>query len=321
MKAHVRSALFALAATLAPATWAQEFPTKPIRILTPAAPGGTTDLLARLFGNRLSEKVKQQVLVENRASATGVVAGELTANAAPDGYTLLLAYHQHTVNAALNVPMPYHPVNSFTPVTQLTSSGLLLVVNPNSPPRTPQEFIEWTRKNPNQSFGSAGIGSGGHMAGELYKLTTGTKAEHIPYKGTGPAMTDLLGGRFEYNFSGIAAGLQLSRSGKLRAIAVTNAKRIEGAPDIPAMAEALPGFEVTGWYGLIGPAKIPAPVLKRLNDELVAITKEPEIRKRILNDGSEPVGSDPVAFRNFMLNDMNKWIKVVKDGNVKVEGI
>ncbi len=163
---------------------AQDYPTRPIKLITPAAQGGTTDILARLFGAKLSEVFGQQIVVDNRASAAGVIAGQMTASAAPDGYTLLLAYHQHTVNAALNPQLPYHPVDDFTPITQLTSAGLMLVVNPKSPPRNLAEFIEWTKNFKGAlNFGSAGIGSGGHLAGELYKQMTGVKAEHIPESG------------------------------------------------------------------------------------------------------------------------------------------
>src|SRR5690349_14877635 len=178
---------------------AQDYPVKPIRLITPAAQGGTTDLLARLFGAKLTEIFKQQVIVDNRASASGVIAGELTAKAPPDGYTLLLAYHQHTINAALNPNLPYHPVNDFTPITQLTRAGLLLVVNRASPPHTLKEFVEWTKSRSGElNFGSAGLGSGGHLAGELYKQMTGIQAQHIPYKGTGPALVDLMAGRYDF---------------------------------------------------------------------------------------------------------------------------
>ena len=229
------------------------YPNKPIRLITPAAQGGTTDLLARIFGQRLSEVFGQQVLVDNRASAAGVIAGQLTAQAAPDGYTLLLAYHQHTVNAALNPKLPYHPVNDFTPITQLTSAGLMLVVNPKSPVNNLAEFIQWTKTFQGAlNFGSAGIGSGGHLAGELYKLMAGVKAEHIPYKGAGPAMADLIAGQYHFNFSGLQGSQVQVRAGRLRAIAVTTPKRLPSNPDLPAMAEALPGFEVVGWYGVIG---------------------------------------------------------------------
>src|SRR5262245_56532569 len=210
------------AAVAAPAFAQADYPNRPIRLITPAAQGGTTDLLARVFGARLTDVLKQPVVVENRASASGVIAGELTANAPPDGYTLFLAYHQHTINAALNPRLPYHPVNSFTPITQLTAAGLLLVVNPASPPKGLQEFVDWTKsyKGP-LNFGSAGIGTGGHLAGELYKLMTGVKAEHIPYKGSGPALIDLIAGQYQFNFAGIQAAQVQVRAGKLRSIAVT----------------------------------------------------------------------------------------------------
>src|SRR6185295_2506057 len=188
--------LLALAAAM-PASAQDAYPARPIHLITPAAQGGTTDLLARVFGARLSEALKQQVLVENRASNSGVLAGEMTANAPPDGYTLLLAYHQHTVNGALNAKLPYHPVDNFTPITQLTSAGLMLVVHPSSPPKTLAEFLEWTKNFKGAlNYGSAGNGSGGHLAGELYKQMTGVKAEHIPYKGAGPAMMDLVAGQY-----------------------------------------------------------------------------------------------------------------------------
>src|SRR5450830_778608 len=229
-----------LVACPAPGLAQQDYPSRPIRLITPAAPGGTTDILARVFGARLSEALKQQVIVDNRASASGVNAGELTANAPPDGYTLMLAYHQHTINAALNPKLPYHPVTSFTPITQLTTAALLLVVQASAPPRTLNEFIAWTKSYPGAlNVGSAGIGSGGHLAGELYKQMTGVKAEHIPYKGSGPALMALLAGEYQFNFAGIQAAQPQVRSGRLRALAVTAPRRIAALPELPAMAEAL----------------------------------------------------------------------------------
>src|SRR5687768_13024063 len=201
---------------------AQDYPNRPIRLITPAAQGGTTDLLARIFGQRLSEVFGQQVLVDNRASAAGVIAGELTAQAAPDGYTLLLAYHQHTVNAALNPKLPYHPLDSFTPITQLTSADLMPVVHPSSPANHLHEFVDWTKNfQGHLNFGSAGIGSGGHLAGELYKLLTGVKAEHIPYKGSGPALMALIAGQYHFNFAGLQAAQMQVRGGNVRGLAVT----------------------------------------------------------------------------------------------------
>ena len=302
------------------AAHAQEYPSRPIRLITPAAPGGTTDLLARLFGAKLGEIFGQQIIVENRASASGVIAGEMTAKAPPDGYTLLLAYHQHTINAALNANLPYHPVNDFTPITQLTRAGLLLVLNPSSPPRTLQEFIEWTKSRSGElNYGSAGLGSGGHLAGELYSHMTGVKAQHIPYKGSGPAIMDLIGGRYDYNFAGLQAAQMQVRSGKLHALAVTTPQRVPALPDIPAVAEALPGYEVVGWYGVIGPAGMPSALVERLHDELVRVLGQADVRERILNDGSEPVGNTPREFRDFMAADLAKWAKVVKESGAKFE--
>ena len=218
----------------APCLAQPDYPNHPIRLITPAAPGGTTDILARLFGAKLTDAFKQQVIVDNRASASGVIAAEITANSPPDGYTLFVPYHQHTVNAALNPNLPYHPVNSFTPITQLTSAGLMLVVNPTTPVKNLKEFVEWTKayKGP-LNFGSAGLGSGGHLAGELYNLAAGVKAQHIPYKGSGPALIDLVGGQYHYNFAGMQAAQTLVRGGKLRGLAVTSPKRVATLPDMP----------------------------------------------------------------------------------------
>jgi tripartite-type tricarboxylate transporter receptor subunit TctC len=320
MLPSLKRLLFAGVLGIALTAQAQEYPSRPIRLITPAAPGGTTDLLARLFGAKLSEAFKQQVIVDNRASASGVIAGEITAKAPPDGYTLLLAYHQHTANAALNPSLPYHPVNDFTPITQLTAAGFLLLVNPASPPRTLQEFIDWTRNLSGPlNYGSAGLGTGGHLAGELYKQMTGVKAQHIPYKGTGPALIDLIGGRYEFNFAGLQGALVQVRSGKLRALAVTTPKRLAALPDLPAVAEALPGFEVVGWYGVIGPAALPPSMVSRLRAELLKALEAPDIRSRIVDDGSEPVGSTPAEFRDFMAADLDKWARLVKQSGAKSE--
>ena len=321
MRCPVKPTLALLALCLAASSPApaEDYPSRPIKFITAAAQGGTSDILARTFAVYLTEALKQPVVVDNRASASGVIAGELTANAPPDGYTILLAYHQHTVNAALNPKLPYHPVNSFTPITQLTRAGLMLVVNPSTPVSNLTEFVEWTKhfKGP-LNFGSAGIGTGGHLAGELYNVMTGIKAEHIPYKGTGPALIDLMAGRYQYNFAGLQAAQVQVRAGKLRALAVTTPRRIPVLPDLPAVAEALPGFEVVGWYGVIGPAGIPAPIVARLHDEFIKALNRPEVHERIVADGSEPVGSAPEEFRQFMLADLAKWAKLVKESGAKL---
>jgi tripartite-type tricarboxylate transporter receptor subunit TctC len=317
LRAVIMSLGFAVATT---ALAQHDYPSRPIRLITPAAQGGTTDLLARIFGAKLTEVFKQQVLVDNRASAAGVIAASMTAGAPPDGYTLLMAYHQHTVNAALNPKLPYHPVESFTPITQLTSAGLMLVVNPSTPASSLAEFVGWTKSFKGAlNFGSAGIGSGGHLAGELYKLMTGVKAEHIPYKGSGPALMDLIAGQYHFNFAGIQAAQMQVRAGKLRGLAITTPRRLAALPDLPAVAEALPGFEVVGWYGVIGPANLPQPIVTRLHEELVKILNQPDVRERIVADGSEPIGNSPEEFRRFMQADLVKWARLVKESGAKLD--
>lgn len=259
-------------------------------------------------------------MVDNRASASGVVAGQVVAAAPPDGHTLLLAYHQHTINAAVEGRLPYHAVDSFTPVTQLTSAGFMLLVHPSSPARTLDEFVAWT-KRPGEplNYGSAGIGSGGHLAGELYKLMAGVNAEHIPYKGSGPSLLDLVAGRHHFTFAATTPAQPLARSGKLRGLAVTSRSRLAVIPDLPPMAEALPGFEVVGWYGVIGPAGLPPHIVSRLREALVAILAQPDVKERIAADGGEIVGSTPDEFRQFMQADVRKWSRLVKEAGLKLE--
>ncbi len=320
MKVFARGAYGLLLAVAFSAAAQDGYPNRPIRLVTPAAPGGTTDILARLVGIKLSEALKQQVIVDNRASASGVVAAEIVANSPPDGYTLFLPYHQHTVNAALNPKLPYHAVNSFTPITQLTAAGLMLVINPSTPVKTLKEFVEWTKNFKGAlNFGSAGLGSGGHLAGELYNVTVGIKAQHIPYKGSGPALIDLVAGQYHYNFTGIQAAQTLVRGGKLRGLAVTNPKRAAAIPDLPAVSEVLPGFELVGWYGVAAPAKLPRPILMRLHTEIVKIMQAPDIRDRIVADGSEVVVNSPEEFLKYMHADLAKWAKLVKDSGAKLE--
>src|SRR5437660_1569953 len=249
MNGFARALLLPLGLACAAPVPAQDYPTRPIRFITAAAQGGTSDILARIFAVHLTESLKQPVVVDNRASASGVIAGELTANAPPDGYTIFLAYHQHTVNAALNPKLPYHAVNSFTPIAQLTSAGLMLVVNPATPVTNLREFIDWTKSYKGAlNFGSAGIGTGGHLAGELYKVMTGVKAEHIPYKGAGPALMDLIAGQYHFNFSGIQPAQVQVRAGKLRGLAVR----------APARGSAHPRARACSTRRIPAPAASPA---------------------------------------------------------------
>lgn len=309
-----------LAAHTVPAMAADAYPNRPVRIVTPAAPGGTTDFLARLLANHLSKVWGQQVIVDNRGSASGVNGAQIVKEAAPDGYTLFIPYHQHTVNAALIAKLPYHAVNDFTAITQMTAGGLLLVVNPSHPAKTARDFVQWAKSTKDPvNFGSAGIGSGGHLAGELFQLMTGSKAQHIPYKGTGPAAVALIQGEYHYNFMGLTGAFAQVRSGKLRAIAVSGPKRVKAAPDVPALAEVLPGFSVVGWYGVTAPAKLPKPLLSRIHTEISGYVKSPEFGKIAENNGSEAVTNSPEEFRQFMLDDMKKWADVVKRAGIKAQ--
>lgn len=299
----------------------QDYPNRPIRFITPAQPGGTTDILARIIGLRLSEVFKQQVVVDNRASASGVTAAEMTARAAPDGYTIFMAYHQHTVNASLLPKLPYHPVDDFTPITQATEAGLILAVNSATPVNNFREFLAWTKSHKGPlNFGSAGNGSGGHLAGELYKSMTGIRAQHIPYKGSAPSMVDLIGGQYHYTFVGMQAVQPHVRSGRLRALAVTSLKRVPALPELPTVDESgLRGFEIVGWYGVMAPPKLPKPIVTRLHGEIVKFINEPDTQKRITADGSRPVGSTPDEFRRFLHADVAKWAKIVRESGAKLD--
>jgi len=306
-----------LAAAAAPAA---DWPSRPIRFVTPAAPGGTTDGLSRIFSARMTETLRTQVIVDNRGSSSGVLAAEIVKAAAPDGYTLFMAYHQHTVNAAL-LKLPYHPVNDFTAITQLTEAGIVLVVHPSAPPKNFKEFLDWTRNFKGAlNYGSAGHGSGGHLGGELYKIQAGVKATHIPYKGAGPALIALMGNEFHYTFAGLVGALPLARAGKIRALAVTTGKRIPGYEDIPTVKESgLPDYEVVGWYGVMTPPKTPKALVTRLHAELVKVLREPDVNKRIIGFGGTPVGNDPETFRKFLLADIAKWADVVKKSGAKAD--
>lgn len=309
-----------LVAPAAHAQTADNYPSRSIRIVTPANPGGTTDFLARLLAPHLTKLWGEQAIVDNRGSASGVNGAEIVKNSSPDGYTLFIPYHQHTVNAALIAKLPYHPVNDFSPISQMTEGGLLLVVNPSHPAKNAKEFLNWARTTKDPiNFGSAGIGSGGHLAGELFKLMSKSQGQHIPYKGTGPAVIGLLGGEYHYNFMGLTGAFGQVRAGKLRAIAVSTSKRLDTAPDVPALSEVLPGFEVVGWYGVMGPGKMPKALVDKIHGAVVALVKSPEFVKTMKSNGSDAKYSSPEEFRQFMLADMKKWADVAKRAGIKAQ--
>ena len=296
------------------------YPERPIRLISVGAPGGTPDILSRRIGASLSEVFKKQIVVDNRAGGGGVIAADLAAKAPADGYTLFMTYHQHTVNASLVPRLPYRTVDDFTPITQITEAPLLLVVNATAPASAAREFVDWTRAfKGTLNFGSAGNGSGGHLAGELYKTMTGVRAQHIPYKSSGAALIDLVAGNYQYNFTGMQTAQAFLRGGRLKAVAVTSMKRVPGLPQVMTMNEVLPGFEVVGWYGLLAPAGLPAPILARLNSEIVRIVQQPAFREQVSAEGAEVVTSTPQKFREFLNADVAKWAKVLKDSGAKMD--
>jgi tripartite-type tricarboxylate transporter receptor subunit TctC len=316
---YATAATLALAATLASA---QTFPTRPIRIIVPSTAGGSVDTLARLVGNHLSEKWGQQVVVDNRSGAGGVIAGELTAKAPPDGYTLIMAtIAAMATNVSLNRNMPYDPVKDFAPVTLVASQQLMLVVTPSVPAKSVAELIQLAKAKPGQlTFASAGNGSGGHLSGELFKILTGVDIIHVPYKGIAPAMVDVISGQVTMTFTSVISGTPQVRSGKLRALAVTGARRSPAQPDVPTMIESgVKGYESSTWYGLLAPKGTPRPVIMKLHDEVVALLQQPAIKDKLLADGAEPVGNTPEQFGAFIQAEINKWGKVIRAAGLKAE--
>lgn len=300
---------------------AAEYPERPIRLISVGGPGGTPDILSRRIGAGLSEVFQKQIVVDNRAGAGGIIAAEMAAKAPPDGYTLYMTYHQHTVNAGLMPKLSYRPVEDYTPITQITAAALVLVVHPAAPVTTLREFIEWTRNFSGPlSFGSAGNASGGHLAGELYKVMTGVKAQHIPYKTSSAALIDLAANQYQFNFTGMQTSQAFLRSGRLKAIAVTSLKRAQGMPAVPTVHESgLPDFEIVGWYGMLAPARLPKPILNRLNTEIVRIVEQPAFRDSVTADGAEVVTSTPEQFRAFLIADVEKWAKLLKQSGAKAD--
>lgn len=300
---------------------ATSYPSRPIRFVVGYPPGGATDLIARALAVKLSEALAQQVLVDNRPGAGGIVGTEIVAKAAPDGHTIILVTTSHGVNPSLYSKLPYDSVKSFTPVTQVASLQLLLVVNPSMPVRSVKDLIALAKSKPGElNFGSSGSGQSLHLAGELFKTMAGIDIVHVPYKGSAPARTDLLAGQIHMMFESMIGVLPFVTSGRLRALAVSGAKRSPAAPDIPTMAEAgVPGYDASGWVGVLGPAGMPRPIVERLNGEIVAILNTPETRERLAKSGAEVVGSSPEEFARFIERQLTTWARVVKASGAKVD--
>lgn len=292
--------------------------TKPIRLLVPAPPGGSSDLIARLVGTQLGNQLGQQVIIDNRGGAGGVVATEILARSAPDGHTIGFVYTPHTNQPSFQ-KLPYDPVNDFAPITMMTAAPLVLVVTPTVPSKSVQDLIALAKVKP-LIFGSAGNGSGGHLSGELLKFKAGINATHVPYKGAGPAAVDVVAGQLHFQFAAQITIGAFVQSGRLRALAVTSARRASTLPDLPTVAESgVPGFEVINWFGMLAPGRTPPPVVQRLNAEITAALRVPDVRDKLLAQGSEIVANTPQQFSAFIRNDIVKWAKLVKAAGIKLD--
>lgn len=303
------------------AAMAQPYPTKPIRLLLGYAPGGPTDLTGRLVGQHLNEGLGQPVVMDNRAGAGGSLAAALLANAEPDGYTLLLAANGEIAIAPnLRRKLPYHPLKDLAPISRVGASQLVLVVHPSVPAKSTADLIALAKaKAGGVNFASAGTGSTAHLAGEYFKHLAAIDIVHVPYKGAGPALTDLMGGQVQMLITGYSAASAHVKAGKLRALAVTGAKRLSAAPDLPTLGETVKGYEVTSWYGFLAPVRTPQAVIARLHKEIAAVVKRPEVIKRLIALGIEPEGNTPREFREQIKKEIATWSKVVKLAKVEVE--
>ena len=319
-------AVRALCAVLALAAWSgafgQGYPTKPIRLIVPFPPGGAVDFYARVVQPPLSELLGQPIVIENKSGASGMVGAELVAKSAPDGYTLLIGnIASLAINVGIYPKMPYDPMKDLTPIVRTVDVNYVLVVHPSVPVKSVPELIAYAKANPGKlAYGSAGSGSLPHLGTELFKAQTGTDMIHVPYKGGGPMVTDLLGGSVQVVIGDQANLMPHVQAGKLRALAVATPKRSPNAPDLPTIAESgVVGFDATAWQGVVGPAGMPPDVVKRLNDAFNKVMAMPAVREKLLGGGLEPVGGTPEQFAGFIGSEITKWTKIAKDVGAKAE--
>lgn len=300
---------------------AQPYPSRTIRMIIPAPPGGGVDTVARAIAPRLSEAIGQPVVADNRAGAGTMIGSELTAKAPPDGYTVLMVTNSHTINAALVKNLRYDPIKDFSPVTQVAAAPLLLLVHPSVPAGSVKELLALARRRPGQLlYASAGSGSGTHLAGALFESMAGIRVVHVPYKGGTPGLTDLVGGHVQIMFNNLISAGSLMNAGRLRALAVTGARRMSALPQVPTVAESgVPGYETGSWYGVLVPAQTPSDVVALLHREVVKIVKTPEIKERFAVEGSEAVGSTPQEFAELMKNEIQKWAKLVSTLGIRLD--
>jgi tripartite-type tricarboxylate transporter receptor subunit TctC len=300
----------------------QAYPTHPIRMVVPFSAGaGVTDIMARLVGQHLSANLGQQVVIDNRPGAGGIPGTEVVSRAAPDGYTLLMTNVALAVNSYLYTKLPYDAVKDFMPVTMVNSAPLLLVVHPAIAAKTVKELIDYAKAHPGQlNYGSGGVGSTPHLSGELFKSIAGIDAVHVPYKGGAPALSDLVGGQLSFMIENVPGTMPFVKAGKLRALAITSAKRSALEPALPTMAEAgVPGYEVIGWNGIVAVKGTPPAIVAKLHTEVAKILRTPEVTQRLTALGAEPVGNTPDEFNAFIKAEMVRWGKIIKEKNIRSE--
>lgn len=297
---------------------AQGYPARPVRLVVGFAPGGSTDISARLIGQWLSERLGQPFVIENRPGAGGNLATETVARAAPDGYTLLQVVPANTINPALYEKLNFDFVRDIAPVASISREPNVMEVHPSLPVKSIPEFIAYAKSNPGKiNIASAGAGSSGHLAGELFKLMTGIDMVHVPYRGGAPALTDLLGGRVQAMITAMASSIEHIRAGRLRALGVTTAERSEALPDVPAVGEFVQGYEASAWTGIGAPRDTPAEVVNTLNAAVNAVLAEPKVRARISELGASVFAGSPAGFGKFIIDETEKWAKVIRAANIK----
>ncbi len=312
----------ALATTPVVPALAQTYPSKPIRLIVPFPPGGGNDILARTVGQKLTDSTRQQIVIDNRGGAGGNIGAETAAHAVPDGYTLFLGgVGSHGTNPGLQAKLPYDPVKDFAPITLIASAPLIVVVHPSLPVKSIAELIQYAKTRPGQlNFASSGTGSIAHLAPEMFKAMAKIEMTHVPYKGTGPALVDLLGGQVQLMMNSAVSMLAQVKSGKLRALAATGAKRLAALPELPTVAESgLSGYDVASWYGLLAPAQTPRAIIDKLNHEVVAIMRTTELRDRLAAEGAEAVGNTPEEFATYIKRELTRWAAVIKSAGIKPE--
>ncbi len=309
------------AATLCGTAHAQTYPTKPVTIVVPFSPGGATDIMTRLLAERLNKRLGQPVVVENKPGAGTMIASDYVAKAPADGYTLLVAASSLGIAPSLYKKVNYDPIKDFAPVSLVASVVHVLVVHPSIPAKNVGELVTWLKANPTKAnYGSVGAGTSTHLESELFNSVAGVKMAHIPYKGSAPALTDLVGGQLQVMFDAYASSGPFIKDGRVRLLAVTTAQRSKSLPDTPTVSESgLPGYEAMPWLGLVAPAGTPAPVVNRLYTELNDILKEPEVQERFRSLGLDIIGSKPEDFSAFLKKDIVKWAQVIKESGAKVD--